>query len=58
MKIFLAGIAWLGLLATVLPSILVFAGVMEAPAHKAVMGVGMVLWFAAAPFFMKEKSPP
>ena len=55
MKPILIVIAFLGLLATVLPSILVFAGIMEPATHKTAMGVGMVLWFATAPFFMKRK---
>jgi hypothetical protein len=56
MKILLIGIACIGLLATVLPSILLFAGALEMGVHKTIMGIGMVLWFATAPFFMKRKN--
>jgi len=55
MKILLSGIACIGLLATVLPSVLVFSGNMEPSDHKTIMGIGMVLWFVTAPFVMKRK---
>ena len=55
MKILLSSIAIIGLLATVLPSVLVFLGTVDPGTHKNVMLVGMVLWFAAAPFSMKKK---
>jgi len=55
MKILLIGIGFIGLLATVLPSILVFAGMIDLGMHKIIAALGMVLWFASAPFFMKRK---
>jgi hypothetical protein len=55
MKILLSSIALIGLLATILPSILVFSGTIELGIHKTIMGVGMVLWFVTAPLFMKRK---
>ena len=55
MKNLLIGIALIGLLATVLPSILVFSSAIEPGTHKTMMVVGMVLWFATTPFFMKRK---
>jgi hypothetical protein len=55
MQRLLVGMAFIGLLATILPAILVFSGVIELGTHKAAMVIGMVLWFAAAPFFMKRK---
>ena len=55
MKILLSGIAWIGLLATILPSVLVFSGAIEPGTHKAMMAAGMILWFAATPFFLKRK---
>jgi hypothetical protein len=55
MKILLSSIALIGLLATILPSFLVFSGTIEPGAQKTIMGIGMVLWFVAAPFFMKGK---
>ena len=47
--------AIIGLLATIVPSILVFTGTIELGIHKNIMGIGMVLWFVTAPFFMKRK---
>jgi hypothetical protein len=55
MKILLISIAFIGLLATILPSILVFFGTIELGTHKTIMGIGMVVWFVTAPFFMKRK---
>jgi dihydroxyacid dehydratase/phosphogluconate dehydratase len=55
MKILLCTLGLIGLLATVLPAILVFSGVMEPGTHKTVMVIGMIVWFATAPFFMKRK---
>ena len=58
MKLLLSSLGLIGLLATVLPSILVFSGAIEPGTHKTVMAVGMVLWFVTAPFFMKRKDSP
>lgn len=55
MKIVLIGIGFIGLLATLLPSILVFSGAIELGTHKTIMGIGMAAWFVTAPFFMKRK---
>jgi hypothetical protein len=55
MKILLGSLAMIGLLATVLPSILVCFNAIELGTHKTIMAIGMVLWFATAPFFMKKK---
>jgi len=55
MKNLLIGIALIGLLATVLPSILVFSSAIEPATHKTMMVVGMILWFVTAPFFMKRR---
>ncbi len=55
MKILLISIALIGLLATILPSILVFSGAIEPGTHKTIMSIGMILWFVTAPFFMKRK---
>jgi hypothetical protein len=56
MKKILMVISFLGLLLTILPSILVFAGNIEISDHFHLMVWGMVLWFATAPFWMKTKS--
>jgi hypothetical protein len=55
MKILLCTLGLIGLLATVLPAILVFSGVIEPETHKTIMLIGMILWFVTAPFFMKRK---
>jgi len=56
MKILLSSLAFVGLLATVLPAILVCFGAIELGTHKTIMAIGMILWFVTAPFFMKRKS--
>ena len=58
MKILLGAIAFIGLLATILPSILVFSGTIDLGFHKAIMAIGMILWFVTAPFFVKRKQSP
>ncbi|MFD3002996.1 hypothetical protein ACFS7Z_21710 [Pontibacter toksunensis] len=51
-------ISYIGLFLTVVPSLLVFAGVIELSFHKTLMLVGTLLWFLTAPFWMnKEKHP-
>ena len=56
MKLFLKLISYLGLLLTVIPSILVLYGVLEKSMHFTLMLIGVVLWFATAPFWMKSPS--
>jgi len=58
MKILMSSIASITLVATLLPSILVFSGIIELDTHKAIMAVAMVLWFVTSPFFMKRKDSP
>lgn len=55
MKILLSSLAIIGLLATILPSVLVFLGAIDPGTHKTIMLAGMVLWFVTAPFSMKKK---
>ncbi|MBN2318623.1 MAG: hypothetical protein JXR49_06085 [Acidobacteria bacterium] len=55
MKILLCTLGLIGLLATVLPSVLVCSGTIEPGTHKTIMLIGMILWFVTAPFFMKRK---
>lgn len=43
-----------GLLLTVVPSCLVFAGFLGWQAHVQLMLAGMVLWFTTAPSWFKE----
>ena len=54
MKALVKGISYIGLLATIVPSILVFSGVMQLSMHKMIMVIGMVLWFATAPFTINK----
>lgn len=55
MKTILKAISYAALLATVLPSILVFAGTIELEIHKWIMVIGMVVWFITAPFSIKKR---
>ncbi len=56
MKKVLIVISIIGLLLTIVPSILTFSRVISMDMHFHLMLVGMVLWFATAPFWMKTKS--
>jgi len=46
-------IATFGLLLTAGAPTLTFAGVIDVPLDKKLLIVGMILWFATAPLFMK-----
>lgn len=46
-----------GLLLTVVPAALVFLAGVEWETHALLMGIGTVLWFATAPFWMREAPP-
>ena len=56
MKILLKIISFTGLALTIVPSILIFKGVIEMKTHYLLMSIGFVLWFASAPFWMTSKS--
>ena len=58
MKTLLKAASAIGLLLTVGPSILVFAGLMRWESHALLMAVGAVVWFASAPGWMHEKPRP
>jgi hypothetical protein len=45
----------LGLVLTVVPSVLVFLGVITLDVNKTVMLLGTLLWFLTAPFWMHKK---
>ena len=47
----------LGLALTVVPAFLVFLTGMDWDTHAILMVVGTVLWFATAPFWMREAAP-
>lgn len=54
MKTLLKILSAIGLILTLLPSFLVFAGVIEFDTHKLLMLIGTILWFATAPFWMNK----
>lgn len=56
MKLLLKIISYTGLALTIIPSILVFNGVIVLKTHFILMVVGLILWFSTAPFWMKSKS--
>ncbi|MEP0368014.1 MAG: hypothetical protein ABJN36_20840 [Cyclobacteriaceae bacterium] len=56
MKTLLKIISFIGLCLTIVPPFLVFYGVIEKPTHFTLMGIGALLWFATAPFWMKNPS--
>lgn len=47
-------LAILGLVLTILPSILTFAGVLPFEQHKWLMTIGTILWLGTAPFVMQK----
>ena len=44
--------SFVGLGLTVVPAFLVFAGRLEWNTHAVLMGIGALLWFVTAPFWM------
>jgi high-affinity Fe2+/Pb2+ permease len=56
MKLLLKLISFIGLILTVVPAFLVFAGTIELQMHKNLMLMGTLLWFIPAPFWMSRKS--
>ena len=57
MNALLKGISAVGLALTVVPAALVFLGGMEWETHATLMAIGTALWFATAPFWMREAAP-
>jgi len=55
MKVLLIIASVIGLLLTIVPSILVFTGHMSTASQKNAMTYGMLIWLATAPFWMKEQ---
>jgi hypothetical protein len=55
MKALWTSLAFIALLATIVPSVLVFFGVIDLGLNKRIMAIGMVLWFIAAPLYMSKK---
>jgi hypothetical protein len=56
MKKLLKIVSYIGLALTVVPACLVATGNIELDTNKTLMIIGMVLWFAAAPFWMDKKA--
>lgn len=56
MRTLLKVISYIGLALTVIPSFLVVAGSLSLDTHKLLMAIGMILWFAASPFWMDKKA--
>ena len=56
MKKILIIVSFIGLVLTIIPSILVFERVIEMEKNFFLMVAGMFLWFVTAPFWMKSKS--
>ena len=51
----LKAVSILGLVLTVVPAFLVFAGLLEWQTHAQLMIIGTILWFSSASFWMKTK---
>ncbi|MFZ5518916.1 MAG: hypothetical protein ACOY90_19955 [Candidatus Zhuqueibacterota bacterium] len=56
MRIFYIFISIIGLALTLLPSVLVFFGKIQFEYHRTLMLVGTLLWFIAAPLWMKRET--
>lgn len=56
MKSLLKIVSLIGLLATVIPSFLVFLGAITLDNNKVLMIIGTLLWFISAPFWMNKKA--
>ncbi|MEJ2077776.1 MAG: hypothetical protein P8Z74_07190 [Acidobacteriota bacterium] len=57
MKALLKVLSVAGLTLTIVPSFFVFSGAITWERHATLMVVGMILWFASAPFWMKREGP-
>lgn len=56
MKILLRLVSIAGLLLTLVSALLASAGILALETHYTWLLIGMVLWFASAPLWMKEQS--
>lgn len=54
MRVLVKLISLIGLVLTVVPAFLVFGGVIVWQTHANLMLLGAVLWFATAPFWMRD----
>lgn len=55
MKKLLISFSLLSLLLTIVPSFLVFYGIMTLETNKTLMLIGTIGWFATAPYWMNKK---
>lgn len=55
MRLLLITISIIGLMLTIIPSILVFTQNITLETHKYLMAIGMILWFGTAVFWIKEQ---
>ncbi len=55
MNLLLKTLSFIGLILTIVPSVLVFKEVISFDLHTNLMIVGMLLWFGTSPFWMKER---
>ncbi|MCJ8166549.1 hypothetical protein MKJ04_17015 [Pontibacter sp. E15-1] len=58
MQTILKILSFLGLALTIVPSLLVFSGVIELSFHKTLMLAGTLLWFFTAPFWLNKTKHP
>lgn len=58
MKTLLKVVSFLGLGLTVIPAFLVFGGQATWDTHALLLGIGTLIWFASAPFWMRPESEP
>lgn len=56
MKILIKIGSFVSLVLTIVPSLIFFTGGLELSQMKIYMGVGMVLWFVTAPFWINKSS--
>jgi len=55
MKTLLMIVSFCGLVLTILPAFLVFAGKIDFNYHIILMIVGTILWFLSAPFWLNKR---
>ncbi|HLR25290.1 MAG TPA: hypothetical protein VK112_05445 [Fodinibius sp.] len=55
MKVLLILVSILGLLLTIVPSVMVFTDHLSTVSQKSFMLYGMLMWFGTAPFWIKEQ---
>ena len=48
-------VSFIGLVLTIVPSVLVFMEKLDWETHALLMAVGTLLWFATSPFWMRKR---